>query len=971
MKTTYYLIKTILLICLLGMYACTDTEQTNTDQQRKYTVALNLNVPGVVTKVFAGDEAVNRLDILLFRNNKLETVRRNITSFGQTPDGYATVNVFSDQEGACKAYLIANIDDEAWLNSLQPGTTSIDDIASYRTAKLTKMANPPLVMYGISDDIYFSNTQTTVSCNLYRSAARIDVVNQAKNFTLLSARLLRSSESTTLFPGNTITGNTLKNFEQVSTSDSKVTLYSYENRPASQEESTAIEIAGTVNGIPLTYTVEMAEAGAPLSIERNVLYTVNINNVQTNKANVLITTAPWLLGSGIDHIIHANTPTVAVTLDATTGSYVTEISTLNATENGGQVLFDVQANAECELDIADSWVTLSPATRATAIETRYTVLIATNTETTARSTTITFRSKVDKNAAKTITINQAAGKIQKDKYMVVLVAGQSNAVGYDESPVYPETMHKPNPIAYQMSYRYGETNPSIIPLTWCAENIQDMTTIGKTNANGYKGYKGIQLPLANELAKRIPAGYKLLIISVAYGGTSLLTAPNQSTAYDATLMQPVVMNAALQWGIGRPYNRTMADRVKKALSMNPDNKFIGVVWCQGENDATRAEEQYGIFDAMTTDFFGNLNRNGYGTQCAKGVADKDMWYNYSSTSYWSDWYLATNASPVFGGYKVWNPDTFIHVPFNTSTNMTNGNGSTSSQPASHFGNDAYSRVIAPMVAECIDRNGGLFNGNSPQKNNFMEDEIRSQASTYGGSLTDSDLTQGMLAFYPFSESISQNKSLVAERYALSGTSSLVNATGLTDINRAPRQAKALNITATTSIRLRSSATFANGWSLSFLFKRTESAELSGQVLISGSATSPFVGFKKYAGYNTGVAGKAEFVVEPTIGTDRLKAIPGQFMDADNVRDIDGWIHYVITYEATSKTTSIYMNGQLVSQKSIAPTAAQDMATLYLGKGLVYTTGAVGQCANLGIWNKVLTENSVKKLYLLSYYGYTK
>ena len=84
------------------------------------------------------------------------------------------------------------------------------------------------------------------------------------------------------------------------------------------------------------------------------------------------------------------------------------------------------------------------------------------------------------------------------KYMVLCVAGQSNAVGYDESVIAQEYLaqfdgHR----LFQLGF-HGEDNLKILPLGACAQNYQDMRPFGHPDSCQL-GTKGIHLPLSQQL----------------------------------------------------------------------------------------------------------------------------------------------------------------------------------------------------------------------------------------------------------------------------------------------------------------------------------------------------------------------------------------------------------------------------------------------------------------------------------------
>ncbi len=69
--------------------------------------------------------------------------------------------------------------------------------------------------------------------------------------------------------------------------------------------------------------------------------------------------------------------------------------------------------------------------------------------------------------------NSNIEKPEDKKYAVLLVAGQSNEVGYDESPIVPGLLCHINDRVKQLGL-YGNDNLKIIPLGPCAQNFQDM-----------------------------------------------------------------------------------------------------------------------------------------------------------------------------------------------------------------------------------------------------------------------------------------------------------------------------------------------------------------------------------------------------------------------------------------------------------------------------------------------------------------
>lgn len=278
------------------------------------------------------------------------------------------------------------------------------------------------------------------------------------------------------------------------------------------------------------------------------------------------------------------------------------------------------------------------------------------------------------------------------KYMIVCVAGQSNAVGYDESPVTKENeAGMDNPRIRQLGL-YGEENLHVIPLGTCAQSYQDMRPFGNPQNPGL-GTKGIHLPLARRLLDLIPEDYGLLMISCAYGGSGFTV--GEYGPYDENALAPVP--GVWRWGVSSNYYRGMKERIAYALDLNPGNRFLGVVWCQGEHDSGDAVGQKAGFEAMTQDFFAHFKKH-YPGRVHSGDWDKGIWYAYETVSYW---YTQGECAKIWENYRSWNPDTYVEIPRETDSNETNGTGITARIRAAHFGNDAFERVIAPRVAQCM------------------------------------------------------------------------------------------------------------------------------------------------------------------------------------------------------------------------------------------------------------------------------
>lgn len=968
MKTIFKL-KLLLAFYIVAytLAGCTEDPLIKTSHS-KYNKQLVVNVTQSKTRANVTEDDISRLDVILFKDNVLEKVISNITIFNNT-NGNISVQIGVDTQGVRDVYTIANINYDEWIKELIIGTSTVEDLKKLETQVLSKMVNLPLVMHGTVENINFNDTPDNVQCKLYHTPARIDIKNVSDNFTLISAKLVNAKTSSMIFPSANISNSPLKNFDNVPATNNIISLYTYENPIVDLEQATAVEITGEADGKPLSYTVSLVADGKPIPVERNTLYTINVSNAKESSIETSITINPWLVGNSIDHNISGEKMELDIVMDVSVGTINQSDSTLNINPIGGNLAMIVNSNAECGIQTSGDWIQLIPSTRTKSyINSQFSVQLQPNHTEIQRQGTITLFNKLNPETRYNFkVIQEADSNSGKTKYLVVAVAGQSNAVGYDESAVYPTGIHAPVDNAFQLSYRTNGKNLEVVPLTWSADDVEDKAKF--INMSQLKGTKGIHLPLAKELGALIPSGYKLLFVNVAYSGAAFIVPRGQSTAYNSSTLSPVDMGQTLMWGVNKPYHRTLVDRIKYALDLNPANKLIGVVWCQGEADALYSDSHFTAFTQMTKAIFDELNSQGYGVRCPKGTADKDMWYTFSTTRFFVDWYDIQNAAPVFGGYKAWNPNTFIHIPKTTADNTVGGNGVTGAGKY-HFGNDTFRTVIAPEVAKCIDDNGGLFNGKNPIGRRFTNNITLTYANQYGGKTTDADIQSNLALYIPFSTS-KQDKVTGASVLLQSGTGfGPVN--GLTDINGNSRTRNAVTFEKLKAKLTVSNTTNSNSYSIAFMLRRTGSLgdDLQTIVTNAGASNAPFLGFRTYAsGQRT--ANITEFVFEPLYTGQKAKAVPGMLLEADNIASLNDWIHHVVTFDYSTKLCIVYMNGQEVQRATIATATTPSLSKLVFGYNSDTFPGFDGEMMELFIWNSVITPSTVKKVFLHSYYGFDK
>lgn len=284
----------------------------------------------------------------------------------------------------------------------------------------------------------------------------------------------------------------------------------------------------------------------------------------------------------------------------------------------------------------------------------------------------------------------------KRKKAILLVAGQSNAVGYDESPV-NGLLYKENTRLIQLGFK-GNDNLKFISLGHCAQSFQDMTPFVNPNSPNLPGTKGIHYPLAKRLLANSGSDeYDICVISACYGGTGFNS--GSVGTYNSSELKPSA--GVLKWSSTSPYYLAMRDRVKYVLDLNPENIFLGCIWIQGENDANNADTHKTAFEQMTSEFFGFFNQS-YSGRTFKGTWDKDLWYNVESSK---EWRTTGQYPTILQNYRSWNPNTYVEIPTDTSTNAVNGTRKTSSRVDAHFGGDSYFHTVSRLVFDKMISNG--------------------------------------------------------------------------------------------------------------------------------------------------------------------------------------------------------------------------------------------------------------------------
>lgn len=483
---------------------------------------------------------------------------------------------------------------------------------------------------------------------------------------------------------------------------------------------------GSATSSPIIHTVDVRPAKSPLSMDdleftnntdRN-LFTIDSDNIlkktaiQDYKTRILfkedikeydvttIRNGQWfIIGYNTEETIvmgafgHDNSTTGKISLINNTTHRITELITPNnlltyfprgydrirlgdklkfkINDDGTELLIQKMYN-----DVYEDFFKLTPNSHVALTEKRFNRLgICVGVSSSENN------GSVMNNIMKDVTVYR---KPKEDKYAIFVVAGQSNAVGYDESTIEHED-YTEHPRIFQLG-QYGENKNKIIPLGKFAETYQNMSSF---TADG-KGTKSIHLPLAKKLLADVPEDYKILVISASYGDTGFRT--GGLGTYNSIDDIPTT---SLIWSTESAYYKSMIERLKYALNLNEENKFIGTVWIQGEHDGNaNASANHNVkFTEMADHFISNMQE--FANRTKKGVIDKDNWFNVQSTHYWN---TRGQYPQILENYKNWNLSSFVEInTTNEHTNAVNGTGRTSSNRASHFGNNAYATLVAPAV----------------------------------------------------------------------------------------------------------------------------------------------------------------------------------------------------------------------------------------------------------------------------------
>ncbi|EQA5221715.1 DUF6645 domain-containing protein, partial [Escherichia coli] len=263
---------------------------------------------------------------------------------------------------------------------------------------------------------------------------------------------------------------------------------------------------------------------------------------------------------------------------------------------------------------------------------------------------------------------------EPEYYYVIPLAGQSNGMAYGEGLPLPQTYDRPDSRIKQLARRStvtpgGDTCAynDVIPADHCLHDVQDMSALNHPHADlskGQYGTVGQGLHIAKKLLPYIPQNAGILLVPCCRGGSGL-TVGNDGTFSETS---GASANSA-RWGVGKPLYQDFLFRTKAALSKNPKNRLLAVVWMQGENDLADGSQQHsGLFTAMVQQFRADMAA--YSAQCVGGSAGSVPWICGDTTYYWKN-LNAAKYEAVYGGYKGREAQNIFFVPFMTDSSGAN------------------------------------------------------------------------------------------------------------------------------------------------------------------------------------------------------------------------------------------------------------------------------------------------------------
>lgn len=266
------------------------------------------------------------------------------------------------------------------------------------------------------------------------------------------------------------------------------------------------------------------------------------------------------------------------------------------------------------------------------------------------------------------------------RWFVLVIAGQSNAQGFAEALPEASDLETSERICQLGRYRgmrpdgaWEDRWNQLLPAGHVLDDVKDMRFAnrrGNTNLR-YSGTIGPGLYIARRLLPLLPDDYGILLLPQAHGGAGMVTgqrgiylSPDDAGPYlqpgaqtgRAVYHYPGVpdqnSNGAMCWGgSDSPLYLDTVERIRTALALNPDNRLLGVVWCQGESDAHAgldvAQRHLAAFSSMLDQMGKDLAA--CHRQMPQSRWDAVPWLLMAATHWWDDSKAAH--AVVLNGYR--------------------------------------------------------------------------------------------------------------------------------------------------------------------------------------------------------------------------------------------------------------------------------------------------------------------------------
>ena len=150
-------------------------------------------------------------------------------------------------------------------------------------------------------------------------------------------------------------------------------------------------------------------------------------------------------------------------------------------------------------------------------------------------------------------------------YDIIILAGQSNAVGTGRGPVTKE--YVPNPRVLMMDddsdpHFVEENGVARLEMKWPAVNSVAVAD-ERVLEGGKRGCFALQFA-EKYVQTYLQPGRQVLIVKACFGGTGV---------------------ARPEWGVGNCMHTRMLAKTKAALEENPDIRVVAILWSQGEHDS--------------------------------------------------------------------------------------------------------------------------------------------------------------------------------------------------------------------------------------------------------------------------------------------------------------------------------------------------------------------------------------------------